>query len=112
MRIPPMPAHPVSQGVTEAEREREGRIMAEHRASLLTIQEEVLGPVSVKEIEDVVKEMEDMPHIFAKRIILHRRQMKRDADKIQVLMVNDNEKEERLKKLEATVSHLAAWAPV
>lgn len=105
---PNQPTHPVGQGVTEAEREREARIIVEHNFALLKIQEEVLGPVSVREIEDVVKEMEDTPAMFAKRLILQRRQLRRNADKIQVLMVNDADKEERLKRAEETLSRFRA----
>ena len=100
MRIPRMPTPPYP--VTDEDRNqqaRESAIMREHYASLDRIAQEVLGPVSVKEIEDVVFEMEDNLPNFARRIILMRRQMKRQADALQGLMGHES----RLESLERIV---------
>lgn len=80
-----------SQGVIEAERRaaemlarRDEEIIAEHEASERRILDELLAPditiVSVAEVEQLVKEMDDNPAAFCARFAVMRRQMKKMSD--------------------------------
>lgn len=94
-RVPPYP-------ITDAERIEQARdeaILREHNAALDRIAEDLLGAVSVAEIEAVVFEMDDNLPAFARRMILMRRQMKRMSDAIQATVGHES----RLDTLERIV---------
>jgi hypothetical protein len=114
-RIPP---HPVSHGVREADARRNGTdlrhqaTIEEHQAALERAITEVIGPdwalVSVKEIEDLVYEIENEPARLARRFAAMRRQLKRNADVLQGLA----DMEERMQRAEETLSRFRAWESV
>jgi len=118
-RIPP---HPVSHGVREADARRNGTdvrhqadVIEEYQASLQRAVTEVLGPdwalVSVKEVEDIVYEIEEEPARVARRIAVMRRQLKRSADLLQGMADYDQLRAD-VERMRENVNHLMAHCEV
>jgi hypothetical protein len=115
--------HDITLGVLEAEAkattDRELRIIAENvereKAIILEMLAPQVGVVSVAEIEALQTMLDENPALFCELFARMRRQLHRDASKIQGLMGL----EERITSLEAwqarseeTLNHLRAWSPV